>query len=197
VVDGSWPEIEGYTRLADAGLRLIPAPPSAAEAAQAVAESNRSLVATLSVLKSPVMIADTGKIPLSPATHPFVGAATVTVVVHRQSAQSARAAAVRLQRLADALHAFATLPTSVVVAVVGTAPFDVGEIETFLAETAGATPIVPLPVDQLTAAAFSGRTGVSSRRLARLPLMRAAARLAAAVERALTPTTAAPWRSDR
>jgi MinD-like ATPase involved in chromosome partitioning or flagellar assembly len=197
VLDGSWPDIERHTRLADNGLRLIPAPPSAAEAAQAVAESSRSLVATLAALRSPIVIADTGRLALSPANHPFIGSAAVTVVVHRQAAQSARAAAVRLQRLADAVESFATLPTSVIVAVVGTAPFDLGEIETFLAEAAGAPPIVPLPSDELAAAVFGGRTGVSPRRLARLPLMRGAAGLAAAVERTLAPTTSALWRSSR
>ena len=197
VLDGAWPEIERHTRLADAGLRLIPAPPSAAEAAQAVSESSRSLVATLAALKSPVVIADTGELALSPATHPFIGSAAVTVVVHRQAAQSARAAAVRLQRLVESLESFATLPTGLVVAVVGSAPFDLSDIESFLAESAGATPIVPLPIEGLTAAVPGGRTGVSPRRLARLPLMRAAAGLAAAVERALAPTTESLWRTGR
>jgi hypothetical protein len=36
----------------------------------------------------------------------------------------------------------------------------------------------PLPVDDLTAAVFAGRTGVSERRLARLPLIREASALA-------------------
>ncbi len=197
VLDGAWPEIERHTRLADNGVRLIPAPTRAAEAAQAVGESARSLVSTLAALRSPVTIADTGKIQLSPASHPFVGAASVTVVVHRQATQSARAAAVRLQRLADQLDSLSTLPTALVVVVVGATPFDLGEIESFLAESVGNTPIVGLPVDDLAATAFAGRTGVSARRLARLPLFKAACDLAVVAERSRLQALDGLWRGVR
>lgn len=197
VLDGSWPEIERHSRLADAGLRLIPAPARAAEASQALAESARSIVPTLATLRSPVTIADTGRLPQVPTNHPFVAAAGVTVVVHRQSSQSARAAAVRLQRLADQLDTLAGSPTPTVVAVVGAAPFDLGEIESFLAGSVGATSLVGLPVDELAAAVFAGRTGVSPRRLARLPLLRAARDLAAVVERSLHHRLEGAWRGIR
>jgi len=197
VLDGAWPEIERHTRLADSGVRLIPAPTRAAEAAQAVAESARSVVSTLAALRSPVTIADTGSVQSSPASHPFVGAASVTVVVHRQATQSAPAAAVRLQRLADQLDALSALPTALVVAVVGAVPFDLGEIESFLADSVGTTPIVGLPVDDLTAAVFAGRTGVSARRLARLPLFRAARDLAVVAERARLQALDGLWRGAR
>lgn len=197
VLDGAWPEIERLTRLADAGLRIIPAPPRAGEAAQAVAESARSLVTTLATLRSPVVIADTGRLQPSPAAHPFVGSSAVTIVVHRQAPQSSRAAAVRLQRLADQLDGLGSVPADVVVAVIGANPFDLGEIESFLAESVGSSPVVGLPVDELAAAVFGGRTGVSSRRLARLPLMRASRDLATAAERALSATADGLWRSAR
>ena len=197
VLDGAWPEIERHTRLADSGLRLIPAPARAREAAQAVGESARSLVTTLAALRSPTVIADVGAVQPSPASHPFVGAAAVTVVVHRQAPQSSQAAAVRLQRLADQLESFASVPTSVVVAVVGAAPFDLGQIETFLADSVGSVPFVGLPVDDLAAAVFGGRSGVSARRLARLPLLRAARDLAAVVEGALAQNVDGLWRSAR
>ena len=96
-------------------------------------------------------IADTGRLSSSPGTHPFVGSASVTVVVHRQSPQSSRAAAVRLQRLAEQLDAFAATPTAVVVAVVGAGPFDIGEIESYLDDSLGIGTIVGLPVDDLAA----------------------------------------------
>jgi MinD-like ATPase involved in chromosome partitioning or flagellar assembly len=197
VLDGAWPEIERLTRLADTGLRIIPAPPRAGEAAQAVGESARSLVPTLATLRSPVIIADTGRLQASPAAHPFVVASAVTIVVHRQAPQSSRAAAVRLQRLADQLDVLGSVPASVVVAVIGATPFDLGEIESFLAESVGSSPVVGLPIDDLAAAVFGGRTGVSSRRLARLPLMRAGRDLAAAAERALSATADGLWRSAR
>lgn len=197
VLDGAWPEIEQLTRLADTGLRLIPAPARAGEAAQAVGESARSLVTTLATLRSPVTIADTGRVVGSPASHPFLGAAAATVVVHRQAAQSARAAAVRLQRLADHLESFASTPSALVVAVIGAAPFDLGEIETFLADAVGVSALVGLPVDELAAGVYAGRTGVSERRLARLPLARAARDLATVTERAVAEATGGLWRAAR
>lgn len=197
VLDGAWPEVERMTRLADAGLRVIPAPPRSGEAAQAVSESARSLVTTLATLRSPVVIADTGRLQPSPAAHPFVGSAAAVVLVHRQAVQSSRAAAVRLQRLAEQLETLLSVPAQVIVAVIGSTPFDLGEIESFLGDSIGTPPVVGLPVDELAAAVFGGRTGVSVRRLARLPLVRASRDLAAAAERALATTADGLWRSAR
>lgn len=197
VLDGSWPDIERHTRLADNGLRVIPAPARAGEAAQAVGEATRSIVGSLAALRSPTTIADVGRLPPTPSSHPFLGAAAATVVVHRQAPHSARAAAVRLRRLVDQLEALAASPQPIVVAVVGARPFDRTEIERFLADVVGAAPVVALPVDPLTAAVFAGRTGVSRRRLERLPLMRAARELAVAVERSIAPATGALWRAAR
>jgi MinD-like ATPase involved in chromosome partitioning or flagellar assembly len=185
VLDGSWAEFERHVRIAPSGLRVLPAPASRGEAARAVSEAGRSLVAMLSAERSPVVIADTGHVLSPPAAHPVIGSAAVTVVVHRQSTQSARAAAVRLHRLAEQLDAFAMLPTAVVVAVVGASPFDLGEVESFLSKSVGVHPVVGLPVDELAAAVFGGRTGLSSRRLARLPLSRATRDLAAVVDHQL------------
>jgi len=181
----SWTEIDRHTRLAASGLRLIPAPPSAAEAQHAVAESARSLAPVLAALRSPIAIVDAGAAPHPSVAHPLVASAAVTVVVHRQRSHSARAAAVRLQRLADQLDAMSTSSTSVVVAVIGADPFDFDQIESFLANSVGTTPLVGLPVDGLAAAVYAGRTGVSARRLARLPLARAARHLAHVVDKAV------------
>jgi MinD-like ATPase involved in chromosome partitioning or flagellar assembly len=181
----SWSEIDRHTRLAASGLRLIPAPPSAAEARHAVAESVRSLAPALAALRAPIAIVDAGDVPHSPAAHPLVASAAVSVVVHRQWSQSARAAAVRLQRLADQVDAMATSSTRLVVAVIGNDPFDFDQIEAFLADSVGSVPLVGLPVDGLTAAVYAGRTGVSARRLARLPLARAARHLAQVVDGAV------------
>jgi MinD-like ATPase involved in chromosome partitioning or flagellar assembly len=197
VLDGAWPDIERHTRLADSGLRVIPAPSRSAEAAQAVSESARSVVPTLASLRSPVVIVDTGRLQPAPAAHPFVGSAAVTVLVHRQAGQSSRAAAVRLQRLADQLETLESVPSAVVVAVLGGAPFDPDEIASFLSDSVGVQTVVGLPVDDLAAAVFGGRTGVSSRRLTRLPLLRAGRDLAAAAERALAATADGLWRSAR
>jgi len=197
VLDGAWPDVERLTRLADSGIRLIPAPARAGEAGQAIGESARALVPTLATLRSPITIADTGRLQSSPAAHPFVGSAAVNIVVHRQAAQSSRASAVRLQRLAEQLEAFAATPSALIVAIVGAAPFGLGEIETFLADSVGVNAIIGLPVDDLTAAVYGGRTGASERRLARLPLARAARDLASIAERSVHDATGGLWRAAR
>ncbi len=196
-LDASWSDIDRHTRLAPSGLRLIPAPPSAAEARHAVAESARALAPALAALRSPVAIVDAGTLIDSRTSHPLVASAAVTVAVHRQRPESARAAAVRLQRFADQLEALASGNTGLVVAVVGAEPFDLDQIATFVADVANGAGVVGLPVDGLTAAVYAGRRGVSARRLARLPLTRAAGDLARVVERAVDDRVAALWRNGR
>jgi len=197
VLDGAWPDVERHTRLAANGIRLIPAPARSGEATQAVGEAARSLVPTLATLRSPVAVVDTGRLDLSSASNPFVIGAAVGVIVHRQSPQSSRAAAVRLQRLVDQVDLATTSHAATVVAVVGEAPFGADEIAAHLTDAVGAVPVVGLPLDDLTAAVFGGRTGVSGRRLARLPLMRGATRLAAICEQQLSTASAELWRTGR
>ncbi len=127
--DGSFAEVDRHTRLAGSGLRLIPAPSRAGEAQQAVAEAARTIVATLSTPRSPMTFVDTGRLAQPPVVHPFVHAASVVVLVHRQSTQSAAAAAVRLQRLAEQIEVCEARAAALVVTVIGAAPFDLDEIE--------------------------------------------------------------------
>lgn len=197
VLDGAWPEIERHTRVASSGIRVIPAPVRAAESAQAVAESARALMPALAALRSPVTIVDMGRVPATPVAHPAAGAAAVVVLVHRQATQSAAAAAVRLERLADQIGALSASPASIVLAVVGGRPFDHTEIARFVAGAAGSVPVVGLPVDDLAAAVLAGRQGVSARRLARLPLLRGARDLAAVVGGALGEQAGTLWRVAR
>jgi hypothetical protein len=171
--------------LSSTGLRLIPAPPSATEAQQAVAESARHLAPTLAGGASPVAIVDAGRLGVATISNPFLTAASVTVLVHRQATQSPAASAVRLQRLVEQIELCQRTHAPLVVAVIGARPFDVDQVEAFLADAVGEIVIVGLPVDDLTASVFAGRTGVSQRRLARLPLSRAAIDLAVSVEQAL------------
>ena len=69
--------------------------------------------------------------------------------------------------------------------MIGAAPFALAEIEGFLADAVSAVPVVGLPVDDLAAAVLAGRTGVSAKRLARLPLLKASRDLAGAVQNTL------------
>jgi MinD-like ATPase involved in chromosome partitioning or flagellar assembly len=196
-LDASWTEVDRCTRLAASGLRLVPAPPRSAEARRAVAESARTLGPALAARRSPVAIVDAGDVPVSSSDHPLVAASGVTVVVHRQRPLSARAAAVRLQRLADQLEGLSSLSAAVVVAVVGSEPFDIVQIESFLDDTIGSTTVVGLPVDELSAAVYAGRVGVSARRLGRLPLARAARDLAHVLDAAVHERVGIASRSAR
>jgi MinD-like ATPase involved in chromosome partitioning or flagellar assembly len=191
--EGSWPEIQRHTTLADCGLRLIPAPAGAAEAHQAVSQSSANLVPTLAALASSVAIVDTGASRPPARPNPFVMSATVTVVVHRQWPHAAGAAAVRLRRLVDQVETTQATSSAFVVVVVGGAPFGIAEISDFLTRAVGDTALVALPVDDLTAAVYAGRTGVSPRRLGRLPLARAARSLADSVGVLLADRTVASW----
>lgn len=197
VLDGAWPDIERHTRLAENGLRLLSSPPRAVEATQAVGEAARALVPALAALRSPVTIADCGRCPLDPTGHPFVGSAGMHVLVHRQAPQSARASAVRLQRLGEQARVLGGGPAPVVVAVVGATPFGFDEIEDHLVEGSGEVTVVGLPHDPLAAAVLAGRTGVSARRLARLPLMRSARDLAAVAADAIAAVSDGLWRTAR
>ncbi len=192
---GGWDEVAEHLRTATNGLSVLPAPARAAEAAQALGEATRHLVGTLAAAPTPVTIADAGRLLPHPGTHPFVGAAAATVVVHRQATQSPAAAAVRLQRLADHVDAFAGTTTTPIVAVVGAAPFALDEIESFVADVAGAVPVVGLPIDELAAAVLAGRSGVSAKRLARLPLLKASRDLAVVAQRTVARATAG-WSAD-
>lgn len=184
---GGWAEIEPFVRAADNGLRLLAGAGGTAEATRAVGEAGRVVVPALAsrAVDAPHAVADTGRVGLPPGVHPFVASATVAVVVHRQAPQSTGAAAVRLRRLAEHLDLMATGPALPIVAVIGTAPFGVGEIERFLVDSAGELEVVALPDDPLAAAVLAGRTGVSRRRLRRLPLMRAARELSGVIDGAL------------
>ena len=153
------------------------------------------LVPALAALRSPTALVDVVMRPVSPAGHPAVASAAVIVVVHRQATQSAAAAAVHLERFGDQLALSSSVP--VVAVVVGGRPFDLTEISRFLAGTVGELPVVGLPVDDLAAAVLAGRQGVSARRLARLPLLRAARELAGVVRQARDEHIGSSWRVPR
>jgi hypothetical protein len=102
-----------------------------------------------------------------------------------------------LQRLADQVDGMSTSSAGLVVAIVGGDPYDVDQIDSFLADSVGSMPVVGLPVDDLTAAVYAGRTGVSMRRLARLPLGRAARHLALVVDGAVQERTGSLWKAAR
>lgn len=191
--DGGWPAIEAAAHRAPAGPMVLTAPVRAVEAARALIEAERHVLPTLASFDRPVALLDAGRVDGASAVGPgglpaVLLVSDVVVVVHRQARQSARAAAVRIERLADLVGAVvAAAPTTpTVLAVVGDAPFGPAEIERFVAEERTLAGVVLLAGDPLSAAVLAGRSGVSERRLARLPLMRSARRAAALLDRLVT-----------
>jgi MinD-like ATPase involved in chromosome partitioning or flagellar assembly len=175
--DRSAAELAAHRHLVGGGLPVVACPAMPSEADLAVAEAAAVLVPMLRDDGSRWYVVDIGR--QDPWRHPFALAADVVVVVHRQSTQSARAAAVRLRRLPDRVNAALSAVSRVVVAVVGARPFDLGEITEFVtASVGGPVDVVGLADDPLAAAVLGGRSGVSERRLGRLPLVRSARDLA-------------------
>lgn len=206
---GEWSVIERLSRLTPSGLRVIPAPVRAVEASRAVAEAADSIFPTIASLATPVVIADTGSyVGFGGSGLGGVGAggvasvvaqSTLTVVVHRQAQQSARAAAVRLERLAECFEQLAAGGVETALAVIGHAPFDPDEIARFVGTGAVVAPSVfELADDPLAAAVLAGRSGVSQRRLLRLPLLRSSVALAAFVSNRLNELNAINrWKVDQ
>ncbi len=196
---GEWAVIDRLSRLTPSGLRVIPAPVRAVEATRAVAEAADVIFPTLAPLVSPVVLADAG--PFGGAAGPpaVVTQSTLAVVVHNQAQQSARAAGVRLERLAECFEQLTACAVEAVLAVIGRAPFDADEIADFVGAGAIATPpVFALADDPLAAAVLAGRSGVSRRRLLRLPLLRSSAALAAFLSNRLTEVAAIDrWRVER
>jgi hypothetical protein len=189
---GEWSVIDRLSRLTPSGLRVIPAPVRAVEATRAVAEAADAVVPTLASLATPVVLADAGPLSAGGEVAAVVVQSTLTVVVHRQAQQSAPAAGVRLERLAECFEQLTAAAVETVLAVIGRAPFDAGEIASFVGASAVVAPnMFELADDPLAAAVLAGRSGVSRRRLMRLPLLRTSAVLAAFVSNRLTELVAA------
>lgn len=195
------PAVQAIRRSSPTGLHFVAAPVRAREARRVVAEAEPYVVAASLADHAGVVLADLGRWSPVSADRPAVNSADVVVVVHRQEPASVAAATVRLDRLAETIDAATTIGPPVVAVLVGDRPFDQAEVRRFvsLELPAGtrndAVHWHGLPVDPLAAAVYAGRPGVSARRLARLPLARAAddlARLVRTVADARTTAIAAP-----
>lgn len=170
---GRWSVVEPMIRRSDSGLRVLTAPTSAREARSAVEEASLGVLPVVAAHAAPILV-DTGR-PSAPAVHPAYAVADRIVLVHRQHSASPRAAAVRLERAAELAADLSSGDADLVLLVVGGEPFGLDEVGGFVAP---GRPAWSLPDDPLAAAVLAGRSGVSARRMARLPLVRAAARVA-------------------
>ncbi len=166
-----WKSVDAMIRRSSAGVRFVPAPFLSREARGAINEADHTLFGLLASSEHTVALVDLGR--LDPLRLPTTTRhADLVVVVHRQEPASAAAATVRLERLAESVDALRTTGHQVALAVIGDEPFSLDEVTAFAAPGARAW---SLAVDALAAQVLAGRTGVSARRLARLPLMRSAA----------------------
>lgn len=177
-----WSTIDPMIRRSSAGVRFVPAPFRTREARGAVSEAELSFFPLLAAVDRIVALLDVGRLDPFRLPGPSRGA-ELFLIVHRQEPSSAPAATVRLERLAETLSAVRDSGHRVGLAVIGDTPFSLGEIVEF---TEPNGPAWTLEFDQLSASVLAGRSGVSSRRLARLPLMRSAARVAADLARLTT-----------
>lgn len=170
-----WKTIDSMIRRSTSGIRFVPAPFRSREARGAINEADRTLFPLLAASVRMVGLVDVGR--LDPLRLPSTTRhADLVIVVHRQETASAPAATVRLERLAETVDALRTTGHEVALAVVGDEPFPLEEVVAFAAPGARAW---SLAVDDLAAQVFAGRSGVSAKRLARLPLLRSATRAAA------------------
>ncbi len=170
----AWAALDPLIRTSRAGPRVLPAPFRAREARSAVNEAMRGLIPLLATVPDTVALLDLGRFGAHDGPALLAGAAPV-VVVHRQDTSSAAAAAVRLERLGETFEVLRASGHEPELALIGADPFPAREIGTFV--ELRSEPHL-LPIDPLAAAVLAGRTGVSARRLARLPLMRGAISMA-------------------
>jgi MinD-like ATPase involved in chromosome partitioning or flagellar assembly len=171
--------VDAMTRRSSSGIRFVANAVRARAAHRAVEEAALVVLPALAAASLMVLV-DVGAHRAGEPLSPGLRVAETVVVVHRQAAASAAAATVRIERLVEAIEELAHLDATVVLAIIGSSPFDPEEIAHFVDQAVpnaiGHT--ATLSDDPLAAATIAGRSGVSAKRLRRLPLMRDAARLA-------------------
>jgi hypothetical protein len=166
-------------RRSNSGVRFVTNAVRGRSAHRAVEEA--AVAVFPAIAAAPItVIADVGVHRAGTAPSPALRVADVVVIVHRQASASAGAATVRIERLVETIEELAHLDAVFLLAVIGSAPFDPTEIGMFVDQSVPDTvrTTVAVAEDPLAAATIAGRTGVSAKRLRRLPLMRSAGVLA-------------------
>jgi len=167
---GSWPAIEASCQHTASGVDVLVAPVRAVEAGAAVAAASPTVVPVLAALDAVTVIADGG--PVGGVLSPVMGAAATVVLVHRQRAGSAAAAAVALERVGHVVDLLTLRSIPFAVALIGEDPYRADEVGAFLATE----DVVPIAVDTWAAAVLAGRAG-SAHRLRRSRLLRSTGEL--------------------
>jgi len=177
--DEAMSTVWAMTQRSHSGISFVSAPLRSLPARRAIEEASIAVVPALAAGDT-VVLADLGRRDPTDLPASILEAATTTLVVHRQHAASAAAEAVRLDRLVELVEVLAVSAHDIVLAIVGSDPFDPAEIAQHVdTSVPGAlADAATLADDPLTAAVIAGRAGVSASRLRRLPLMRSAAGIA-------------------
>lgn len=180
------PILERLLHHTPSGVRVLPAPVRTLEAARAVTEAEARVVPLLAPPDAPLAVVDTGRARMGAEVSAMWRSASAVVLVHRQASPSARAAVARVERYVEMVERTFSVGIQPWLVVIGSTPFDPGEIFAEATRNGERAHLHTLPDDPLAAAVYAGRTGVSLRRFARLPLNRAARRLAAELDRAVS-----------
>jgi hypothetical protein len=167
--------VDAMIRRSTSGIGFVPAPFRSRAARAAINEAEVSYLPHLADADHKVALIDVGRIDPVRPPHSALNA-ELALLIHRQDPSSARATTVRVERLAETIEALDGNGARVGLAVIGNDPFALSEVVDFTGLNGPAWTLAP---DPLSAAVLAGRTGVSARRLARLPLMRSAVRIAA------------------
>lgn len=132
------------------GMYVMPAPLRAHEANSTVSEALRTVLPTLSAYNEVTAIVDAGA-----STHrlaPAASEAALVVIVASQIAGSPRASAAMLERAGDLADLCASRAIPTIVGVIGTDPYRLSDIETFIG-----TDCRTIADDPLGAAVIAGR----------------------------------------
>jgi len=178
----SFATFHAMTQHSGSGVRFVANAVRSRAAHRALNEAAAVVLPALVAADSTVLV-DVGVHRVGTGQSPALDVADVVVLVHRQATASAGAATVRVERLVESVEELARLDAEIALAVIGTTPFEPSEIAAFVDDSVpGAIrTMTALADDPLAAATIAGRTGVSARRLRRLPLMRDAVDLASVV----------------
>jgi len=189
----SWRDVESIVHGSSSGLRFIAAPARSREAARSIGEASISMLPVLTS-SSATVLADVGRTRPAEGIPAILASAADIVVVHRQDPASPGAASVRLERLVESVEQLGLLDGQLHLAVIGDDPFDVDEIAAYVAAHASVTleSATTIAVDPLSAMVLAGRSGVSAKRLSRLPLLRSIAPLADLLAAATASRSEAP-----
>ncbi|MEM8618194.1 MAG: hypothetical protein AAGF73_00590 [Actinomycetota bacterium] len=177
--------IESLVHRTASGIDAIVAPVRATEAWRATAEADPLLADAVAAGVARDLFIDHGRPDPRHSLPTSLVAADIVVVGYRQP-MTTRAAAVRVERLIETVERITRATDApIAVAVIGDVPFEPSDVCAFVGDGVGRdVECTPLPEDGLAAAVLAGRPGVSPRRFARMPLIRAAQQLSDTVRSA-------------